>query len=70
VAEGETGFLVPPGDAAALADRLEQLLRSPELRRTMSAAGPRRIAERFSMGETVRRLTGLYDQALVEAAGP
>jgi glycosyltransferase involved in cell wall biosynthesis len=63
VAEGETGFLVPPGDPTALADRLQRLLADSDLRQAMSRAGPRRIAERFSMAETVRRLTGLYDAA-------
>ncbi len=64
VAEGETGFLVPPGDAGALADRIERLIDTPELRQRLAAAGPRRIEERFSLDEMVNRMTALYDAAL------
>jgi glycosyltransferase involved in cell wall biosynthesis len=32
VREGETGFIVHPGDAAAVADRMRRFLRNPELR--------------------------------------
>jgi glycosyltransferase involved in cell wall biosynthesis len=32
------GFLVPPGDTEALADRLIELLESPELAQRMSRA--------------------------------
>jgi glycosyltransferase involved in cell wall biosynthesis len=38
VRHGETGFLVAPGDSAALAGRLEQLARDQALRATMSTA--------------------------------
>ncbi len=37
--DGETGFVIPVGDAQALADRLIQLLRSPEQRSEMGATG-------------------------------
>jgi glycosyltransferase involved in cell wall biosynthesis len=48
VADGETGYLVPPGDPAALAARLGELLRDPRLRRRMGEAGRRRMRERFT----------------------
>lgn len=38
VAEGETGFLVPPGDEAALAAKLEALARRPERLEAMAEA--------------------------------
>lgn len=55
VADGETGFLVDPRDAAALADRVITLLRDPALRQRMGAAGRARVERRFSaatMAET------------------
>lgn len=39
VCDGETGFLVPPGDAEALRPILEQLLEHPELRASMGQRG-------------------------------
>jgi glycosyltransferase involved in cell wall biosynthesis len=48
VADGETGLLVPPGDAGALAHALGALLGDPDLR-TRLAGAARRRAEDFSM---------------------
>ena len=48
VQDGVNGYLVPPGDSSALAERLIQLLCSPELRATMGALGRERIRADFS----------------------
>jgi phosphatidylinositol alpha 1,6-mannosyltransferase len=39
VASGESGFVTPANDVVAMADRLEQLLRDPALRRTRGGEG-------------------------------
>ena len=39
VAEGETGYIVPVGDAEALAERMTRLLRDPQLRARMGQRG-------------------------------
>lgn len=70
VAEGETGFLVPPGDAKALADKLEVLLRDAALRERMAAAGRERLEARFSFANTVNELEALYRGVLNEPAHP
>ena len=44
-----TGVLVPPQDPAALAAALERLIRAPEDRLRLGAAGQRRVHDRFSM---------------------
>jgi glycosyltransferase involved in cell wall biosynthesis len=41
VVDGETGFLVPPGDVDALADRMRRLAVDPALRVRLGAAGRR-----------------------------
>jgi glycosyltransferase involved in cell wall biosynthesis len=51
VRHGETGFLVPHGDVAALADRIGALLLDRELRDRLSR-GARRFAEGFAWDRT------------------
>ena len=60
VADGETGFLVPPGDPAALADKLLCLLRDPALRSRMGAAGRRRMRERFTFAAQAKAYLDLF----------
>ena len=48
VLDGETGFLVPPGDPTALAERVLQLLRNPVLRQRMGAAGREHVLRNFT----------------------
>jgi glycosyltransferase involved in cell wall biosynthesis len=45
VEDGVNGFLIPPGDASALAEATLRLVRNPQLRRDMSAAA-RQVADR------------------------
>ena len=55
IADGETGLLVPPVDASALADALERLLTNHDVRRRMGLAGRSRLEEQFTWNRTVRR---------------
>jgi glycosyltransferase involved in cell wall biosynthesis len=64
VVEGETGFLIRPGDRAALAARLVQLIRSPALRRTMGEAGRARVDACFENEVVVDRLRTLWEGAI------
>lgn len=43
VSDGDTGFVVPPADAAALAERMRTLAADPALRRSMGARGAARV---------------------------
>jgi starch synthase len=60
VRDGIEGFLVPPRDVAALADRMERLGKDPELRTQLSVAARTRARE-FDWPR--------YHAALVEAVG-
>lgn len=68
VIENETGLLVPPGSAAALADALASLVRSPELRMRLGKQGRDRIEQHFPIQRTADRFVDLY-QTLVSADG-
>ena len=58
VDDGETGYLVPPGDMDALAERLEELSRDPERRDAMGREGRERVLRRYA----VERLVGDVDE--------
>jgi glycosyltransferase involved in cell wall biosynthesis len=47
VSDGTTGFLVPPGDASALAERIAQVMRSPDLA-AKAATGAHKIAAAYT----------------------
>ena len=68
VVDGETGYLVEPGDRAALADRLARLAADPHLRARMGAAGRRRAELLFDAEGLVTQLRSLWQAVLVEHA--
>jgi glycosyltransferase involved in cell wall biosynthesis len=62
IVEGETGFLVPEHDAAALAARLAALLDSRALRDRMGAAARALAEARFDFARQMQRLEEIYDE--------
>jgi len=64
VAEGETGYLVPSGDDAMMAERLVALLQDPERARAMGVKGKRVVEEKFSCAAQLSRTDSLYDRLL------
>jgi len=70
IAHGETGWLVPPGDAVALADAIRRLMSDADLRARMGAAGRQRMVERFTWRETARKTVALYEEVLGRQAIP
>jgi glycosyltransferase involved in cell wall biosynthesis len=62
IEDGNTGVLTPPGDVAALADALARLIRDPQERARLGAAGSRRVRECFTMDPGI--------DALAERFGP
>lgn len=64
VADGETGFLFPPGDAGELAARLEELLADPGLRREMGRRAGERAEKLFSPENYVGGVTRVYEEVL------
>ncbi|MBA4062413.1 MAG: hypothetical protein C0501_01655 [Isosphaera sp.] len=60
VDDGVTGYLVPPGDAAALAARGRLLLADPAAAARMGEAGRARAADRFPAARAAEQLARLY----------
>jgi len=59
VVDNETGFLVQPGDAVALADRIEKVINDRSLASKLAEAGYRRAQELFSSEKNARELCAL-----------
>ena len=69
VEDGVTGLLFPPGDDAALADRLARVLSDEGLARRLGAAAARRVRERFALRGTTAELLALLDRENPPLAG-
>jgi glycosyltransferase involved in cell wall biosynthesis len=70
VREGETGLIVPPGDAAALAAALGRLLEAPEVRRAFGVRGATDARRRFAPAVFCRAMADAYDAVLAGGADP
>ncbi|MEO6394112.1 MAG: glycosyltransferase family 4 protein [Pyrinomonadaceae bacterium] len=72
VVEGETGFLTPLNNAAAMSQRMNELLSDASLGRRMGVNGRTRAVARFSLEATGRIYLEKYDELLSgrERPGP
>jgi len=68
VADGVNGFLVRPGDTAALGDRILRLLDDPDLASRMGASGRRLVEREFDTPVVGRRLLEIYARLLNDPA--
>ena len=64
VVHGETGLLVPMGNAEALADALRMLIDRPELRAKLSTKGRQRVLRHFTASITARKVERVYREVL------
>jgi glycosyltransferase involved in cell wall biosynthesis len=64
VADGETGLVVPSGDADALAEAIVALAGDLERAAAMGVAGRERALSQFTPARSVRRIEELYGAAL------
>ncbi len=69
VVDGETGLLVPPGDADRLAEAIGLLLGDTGMRSRMGLAGRRRALEIFDMRATHVAMEGIFRSAAQSAQG-
>jgi Glycosyltransferase len=60
---------VPPNDAAALADAIDQLAGDAELRRRFGAAGRRIVEDEFSHMRIGQQVVALYRRLLSQGPG-
>jgi glycosyltransferase involved in cell wall biosynthesis len=71
VIDGETGYVIAPGDVDALADRLASLAAaSPEQRRRMGRRGGERVRARFSIDAMIEGTETLLRQVWLSGRQP
>ncbi len=64
ISDTRTGFLVPPRDPAALADRLAFLLARPAMREQMGIAARQRVEQHFTWPTVAMHTAALYERLL------
>jgi glycosyltransferase involved in cell wall biosynthesis len=64
IKDGETGFLVPPANPEALAERIEYALSHADLTGLIAMRGQRFVIERFGMERMVTAVERLYDEVI------
>ena len=60
--DGETGYLVPPRDHHAMADRIVFLLKNDAVRARMGQAALQRARERFTVEKMVEGTAAVYEE--------
>ncbi|MFZ0420456.1 MAG: glycosyltransferase family 4 protein [Candidatus Sulfotelmatobacter sp.] len=64
IRDGETGILVPPGNAAELGNAICTMLRDREFAKRTAVAGQRDVLRNFSVGNLITRTQELYLRTL------
>jgi len=66
VKNGETGFLVPPKQPQALAQKIDYLFSNPALIRKMQLNSIKRVHSRFTWATVAERMNAIYENVLHE----
>lgn len=62
IEDGVTGFVVPRRNPEAMAEKIIQLARDPDLRKRMGEAGRARAQKRFDLNHQIEAFTRLYQE--------
>lgn len=65
VIDGESGFVVPPMDASAIADAIMKLLENPVEKRQMAIAARDRIQHQFNIRTTVDETRKMFEDMII-----
>lgn len=69
IVDGKTGFLVPLGDPAKLADRLQVLIAQPALRGRLGAEAREHAAQNFDERRVTERIIEVYNHLVAGTGG-
>lgn len=62
VKDGETGFLITPGDRLELADKLQTLISNPSLGRQMGTSGRKLAETKFDTQKNLQMVESIFEQ--------
>ena len=62
VEDGQTGILVPMGDAEAMAEAICRILSDPVRAKTMGIRARQRVTDHFTLEQTARRVEAVYEE--------
>jgi glycosyltransferase involved in cell wall biosynthesis len=62
IGDGDTGFLVPPADAVAVAGRLGYIFKNPAQAQRIAGRGRDRVRGRYRIEATARRYEALFEE--------
>lgn len=65
VAHNHSGWLVPPGDVAALKEGLIALIDNSELRNRLGATGQTKVSEEFNINTETKKLADIFQQDMI-----
>jgi len=64
VRDGDTGYLVEPGNVEQAAQAVRQLILDPGLRQRLGANGRQWVTKRYSLSQSIEKMLGLYKKVL------
>lgn len=70
VVDGETGYLVPPGNIDKLTERLTELVQQPERRVRLGKSARQRAIEQFDASQNAKRVVRILEQIVSEVPAP
>jgi len=65
IKNGETGFMIEPGDIDALCDRISECLANVQMRDLLSQNSYELIKENFALDKHIEKLVGWYDELIL-----
>lgn len=65
--DGETGFVVPPGDVSALTEKIDLLVRDEELQKRLGHRARLRVEEEFRKELVVEKTLKIYEEVLEDS---
>ena len=66
IINGQNGFLVPPANASALAEKINLVLSDKPLAKRISAKGKEHVTREFSTERMVAGVTNIYEEILIQ----